>query len=400
MSDPHSFAPPGRRGPETPDPHGLNPLGQKLALGNIRNWVDEGISIQEHANDSALARGCAGRIAAQVWLHVLEALSGETPMRCHCGHSRAAHTYHKTGGIFTGCQVCGCESYMANSYASALTGAPDPSPSSSVSEAGNRGPETPDAPAINGNTSDGYHTFDELYAYRKAYNALLFNEWAAVGKYSVHKSLRHHDGELCFGGGWFIVVAQTPKGQISNHYKIEDWNLFSVPALERGAEWDGHSPAVALERLLVLALISTLDSSSVSEAGSREPQQHPGPKLAHYEARAEWYRTGCPGLGDGVRDQAEAAQDYMRSDLGKDASADILALVSRVRDLERSADAGLRSALQTLQRFDPYLVNDISEDYPMRCWTEMRHGALSVPAREDKWIRASDLDALLKGSAT
>ena len=29
-----------------------------------------------------------------------------------------------------------------------------------------------------GKISDGYHTFDELYEFRKVYNAALFNEWA------------------------------------------------------------------------------------------------------------------------------------------------------------------------------------------------------------------------------
>lgn len=38
------------------------------------------------------------------------------------------------------------------------------------------------------------------------------------GKYEVHKSYRHADGELCFGGGWFIVMANLPTGQVSNHY--------------------------------------------------------------------------------------------------------------------------------------------------------------------------------------
>jgi len=52
-------------------------------------------------------------------------------------------------------------------------------------------------------TSDGYHTFKELYEFRKVYNAALFNEWAKEGKYNVHKSMKHHDGELCFGGFWF-----------------------------------------------------------------------------------------------------------------------------------------------------------------------------------------------------
>jgi hypothetical protein len=60
-------------------------------------------------------------------------------------------------------------------------------------------------PVVDGNTSDGYHTFNELYDFRMSYNAALFNEWAESGKHFVHKSYRHHDGELCFGGGRFVV---------------------------------------------------------------------------------------------------------------------------------------------------------------------------------------------------
>ena len=80
-----------------------------------------------------------------------------------------------------------------------------------------------------GELSDGYHTFNELYEFRKMYNAALFNEWAIIGKYNVHKSLRHHDGSKPFGGDYFIVSAELPGGQISNHYKVEDWELFEVP---------------------------------------------------------------------------------------------------------------------------------------------------------------------------
>ena len=43
--------------------------------------------------------------------------------------------------------------------------------------------------------SDGYHTFLELYEFRKVYNALLFNEWYKQGKYQVHKSWKHNDGK-------------------------------------------------------------------------------------------------------------------------------------------------------------------------------------------------------------
>lgn len=100
-----------------------------------------------------------------------------------------------------------------------------------------------------GRVSDGYHTFNELYLYRKLYNAALFNEWAKSGLYEVHKSLRHSDGELCFGGGWFVVSATLPTGQVSNHYKDSDFHLFSVPERERAMEWDGHTPAIAADRI-------------------------------------------------------------------------------------------------------------------------------------------------------
>lgn len=100
---------------------------------------------------------------------------------------------------------------------------------------------------VTGDTSDGYHTFNELYEFRKLYNSALFNEWAngwshgfAV-KYDVHKSKLHHDGEKCFGGGWFIVMAETPEGQISNHYELKDWDLFNIPEKEKANEWDGHT---------------------------------------------------------------------------------------------------------------------------------------------------------------
>ena len=105
-----------------------------------------------------------------------------------------------------------------------------------------------------GDLSDGYHTYRELYDFRKVYNAVLFNEWAKQSKYQVHRSERHHDGELCFGGGWFIVVAILPNGQISNHYKMEDWGLFiSVPTTDKALfEYDGHDSKDVLMRLKFL----------------------------------------------------------------------------------------------------------------------------------------------------
>ena len=116
---------------------------------------------------------------------------------------------------------------------------------------------------------DGYHTFADLYEFRKLYNAVLFNEWAedyrkqtsiegdlpdyCIAKYDVHKSWKHHDGEDCFGGGWFIVVAVLPTGQISNHYKAKDWDLFNIPVWHTAKyEFDGHTPEDVLKRLEAL----------------------------------------------------------------------------------------------------------------------------------------------------
>lgn len=103
---------------------------------------------------------------------------------------------------------------------------------------------------INGNTSDGYHTFNELYEFRLLYNAAFFNLLAHDAEAAVHKSRFHSDGEPCFGGGWFIVVAYLPGfGQISNHYEEKDWDLFKCDDRIRADEWDGHTPADVAERL-------------------------------------------------------------------------------------------------------------------------------------------------------
>lgn len=102
---------------------------------------------------------------------------------------------------------------------------------------------------IDENTSDGYHTFKELYRYRMLYNAAFFNLLARFTRVPVVKSCRHSDGEKCFGGGWFIVVAQLPTGQVSNHYEKSSWHLFDVPVVELAPTWDGHTPNDAADRL-------------------------------------------------------------------------------------------------------------------------------------------------------
>lgn len=102
---------------------------------------------------------------------------------------------------------------------------------------------------------DDYHTMPELYEYRMLYNALAFNEWAKHGTYPVVKSWKHSDGELCFGGGWFVVVATLPTGQVSNHYEELHWELFKVPEVELPPEYDDHTPEDAAKRLFEVLTI-------------------------------------------------------------------------------------------------------------------------------------------------
>lgn len=99
--------------------------------------------------------------------------------------------------------------------------------------------------------SDGYHTFAELYEFRKLYNIMLFNEWSKANKYNVVKSYKHSDGNFCFdsNGLWFVVVAETYYGQISNHYTSDCWDLFCIKEVEKAPEFDGHTTQDVISRL-------------------------------------------------------------------------------------------------------------------------------------------------------
>jgi hypothetical protein len=100
-----------------------------------------------------------------------------------------------------------------------------------------------------GVVSDGYHTFDELYRFRMLYNALAFRALVFEPSAMPHKSRFHSDGEPCFGGGWFIVVAYLHGKQISNHYEEADWDLFDIEERIRADKWDGHTPEDVAQRI-------------------------------------------------------------------------------------------------------------------------------------------------------
>ena len=100
---------------------------------------------------------------------------------------------------------------------------------------------------VSGNTSDGYHTFNELYHHR----AILFSVIVSCFKDKAWKSKKHFDGTMY--DGMFIVGINTPKGPATYHYDIDPyWKMFDCKEIPNAPEWDGHTPSDAINRIASL----------------------------------------------------------------------------------------------------------------------------------------------------
>jgi hypothetical protein len=98
---------------------------------------------------------------------------------------------------------------------------------------------------IDGNTSDGYHTFNELYHHRMVLFSLICNTY----KHLAWKSKLHADGTMY--DNYFIVGVKTPEGDYTYHYHMDHWDMFEVAEIGFAPEWDGHKPS-DITRLLGL----------------------------------------------------------------------------------------------------------------------------------------------------
>lgn len=108
---------------------------------------------------------------------------------------------------------------------------------------------------ITGETSDGYHTFNELYHHR----AVLFSVIIKAFPDRAWKARKHHDGSMY--DGMFIVGIETPDGQATYHYDIEPyWDMFNCKELEYAPEWDGHTPDEAIRRIGNLKLVQDVQA--------------------------------------------------------------------------------------------------------------------------------------------
>lgn len=98
-----------------------------------------------------------------------------------------------------------------------------------------------------GQVSDGYHTFDELYAVR----CLLFVVLIQTGKYPAWKAKANDDGQKW--EGWFVAgINPEPGQQITFHLPIKYWDRLPVNEYDVNPYYDGHNSAdvaMRLERL-------------------------------------------------------------------------------------------------------------------------------------------------------
>ena len=118
---------------------------------------------------------------------------------------------------------------------------------------------------ITGETSDGFHTFNELYHHR----AVLFSVIVRDHNELAWKSKLHHDGTMY--DGMFIVGIETPKGQATYHYNIDPyWDMFDCKELDRAPEWDGHTPDDAIGRIATLGPETCHDDGGTDENGQHE----------------------------------------------------------------------------------------------------------------------------------
>lgn len=96
-------------------------------------------------------------------------------------------------------------------------------------------------------TSDGYHTFNELYEHRHALFLALMSE----NKGFAWMSRCHDDGSAT--EGWFVAGIHLPGvGMVTYHLPERLWDMAlrtDCDVVATAPKWDGHTSADVVERL-------------------------------------------------------------------------------------------------------------------------------------------------------
>ena len=97
-----------------------------------------------------------------------------------------------------------------------------------------------------GKTSDGYHTFNELYEHRTH----LFVALIRINPAISWRAINHEDGTMF--DGWFVAGMHLPTGDISYHLPISMWSMLdgvNIETMNKSPKWDGHTPNDVVARL-------------------------------------------------------------------------------------------------------------------------------------------------------
>lgn len=99
---------------------------------------------------------------------------------------------------------------------------------------------------VDGDISDGYHTFNDLYAHRNQLFIALIN--TNSNKYTW-KSKYHSDGNLAYEGYFIAGLTLNNNNDITYHLPLELWHLLECEPLDKAPTWDGHTSQDVLQRL-------------------------------------------------------------------------------------------------------------------------------------------------------
>lgn len=100
---------------------------------------------------------------------------------------------------------------------------------------------------ISGETSDGYHTFNELYDHRHALFISLMRSHIAIS----WRANNHDDGSNY--KGYFVAGMHLPTGDISYHLPSDLWTELDntgIKTSNRAPKWDGHAGDDVVKRLI------------------------------------------------------------------------------------------------------------------------------------------------------
>lgn len=99
---------------------------------------------------------------------------------------------------------------------------------------------------IDENTSDGHHSFKELYEHRHALFIALMKtcpdiSWVAIDSNGPDRE-------------WILAGMHLPTGDISYHLPYSYWDTLlesEIPYfIGMAPDWDGHTPADVVDRLI------------------------------------------------------------------------------------------------------------------------------------------------------